>query len=228
MPDSPTDKGVNISGRSMDRVVARKMPLSTEARLRRRGRRGAAVRVVAGRHAAGRAQPERQLAADHRLEGHGRHLRGLHPAARPAGTEQHRLPRRRSPAAASRKSWSRTAPWSKPASRSRACPTPTCSSRSSAARRPSTEQLNDMRTLELQLEQNRLSHKRDLVEINYQVKRLTRAVARQRELARQEARARSRRSTTCRTNSTTTSTSATSRSRARRPMPACRRPSSHS
>ena len=45
-----------------------------------------------------------------------------------------------------------------------------------------TEQLNDMRTLELQLEQNRLSHKRDLVEINYQVKRLTRAVARQKEL----------------------------------------------
>ena len=39
-----------------------------------------------------------------------------------------------------------------------------------------------MRTLELQLEQNRLSHKRDLVEINYQVKRLTRAVARQKEL----------------------------------------------
>jgi HlyD family secretion protein len=45
-----------------------------------------------------------------------------------------------------------------------------------------TEQLNDMRTLELQLEQNRLAHKRDLVEINYQVKRLTRAVERQREL----------------------------------------------
>ena len=32
-----------------------------------------------------------------------------------------------------------------------------------------TEQLNFMRTLELQLEQNRLSHKRNLVEIDYQI-----------------------------------------------------------
>ena len=46
-----------------------------------------------------------------------------------------------------------------------------------------TEQLNNMRTIELQLEQNRLSHRRNLVEIDYQVKRLNRAVARQRELA---------------------------------------------
>ena len=46
-----------------------------------------------------------------------------------------------------------------------------------------TEQLNNMRTIELQLEQNRLSHKRNLVEIDYQIIRLTRAVARQRELA---------------------------------------------
>lgn len=41
-----------------------------------------------------------------------------------------------------------------------------------------TEQLNNMRTIELQLEQNRLQHKRDLVEMNYQIKRLTRSVNR--------------------------------------------------
>jgi HlyD family secretion protein len=46
-----------------------------------------------------------------------------------------------------------------------------------------TEQLNNMRTIELQLEQNRLSHKRNLVEIDYQIVRLDRAIARQRELA---------------------------------------------
>ena len=46
-----------------------------------------------------------------------------------------------------------------------------------------TEQLNFMRTLELQLEQNRLSHKRNLVEIDYQIIRLNRAIDRQEELA---------------------------------------------
>ena len=46
-----------------------------------------------------------------------------------------------------------------------------------------TEQLNNMRTIELQLEQNRLSHKRNLVEIDYQIIRLNRSIARQRELA---------------------------------------------
>lgn len=46
-----------------------------------------------------------------------------------------------------------------------------------------TEQLNFMRTLELQLEQNRLSHKRNLVEIDYQITRLTRSIDRQRGLA---------------------------------------------
>jgi HlyD family secretion protein len=46
-----------------------------------------------------------------------------------------------------------------------------------------TEQLNNMRTIELQLEQNRLSHKRNLIEIEYQVTRLNRAIDRQRELA---------------------------------------------
>jgi len=45
-----------------------------------------------------------------------------------------------------------------------------------------TEQLNNLRTIELQLEQNRLSHKRNLVEIDYQIVRLTRSIARQREL----------------------------------------------
>jgi len=46
-----------------------------------------------------------------------------------------------------------------------------------------TEQLNNMRTIELQLEQNRLSHKRNLVEIDYQIIRLDRAIKRQRDLA---------------------------------------------
>ena len=46
-----------------------------------------------------------------------------------------------------------------------------------------TEQLNNMRTIELQLEQNRLAHKRNLVEIDYQIVRLNRSIARQRELA---------------------------------------------
>jgi HlyD family secretion protein len=49
-----------------------------------------------------------------------------------------------------------------------------------------TEQLNFMRTIELQLEQNRLSHKRNLIEINYQIKRLTRSIERQRGLASKE------------------------------------------
>jgi HlyD family secretion protein len=48
-----------------------------------------------------------------------------------------------------------------------------------------TEQLNNMRTIELQLEQNRLSHKRNLVEIDYQIIRLNRSIERQRELAEQ-------------------------------------------
>ena len=45
------------------------------------------------------------------------------------------------------------------------------------------EQLNNMRTIELQLEQNRLSHKRNLVEIDYQIIRLNRSIARQQDLA---------------------------------------------
>lgn len=45
-----------------------------------------------------------------------------------------------------------------------------------------TEQFNNMRTLELQLEQNRLAHKRELIELNYQIKRLTKQVAREKEL----------------------------------------------
>ncbi len=49
-----------------------------------------------------------------------------------------------------------------------------------------TEQLNFMRTLELQLEQNRLSHKRNLVEIDYQVTRLTREINRQEDLVERE------------------------------------------
>jgi len=46
-----------------------------------------------------------------------------------------------------------------------------------------TEQLNFMRTIELQLEQNRLAHKRNLIEIDYQIVRLSRKIERQRGLA---------------------------------------------
>ena len=49
-----------------------------------------------------------------------------------------------------------------------------------------TEQLNNMRTIELQLEQNRLAHKRNLVEIDYQIIRLNRSIERQRDLAEQD------------------------------------------
>ncbi len=49
-----------------------------------------------------------------------------------------------------------------------------------------TEQLNNMRTIELQLEQNRLAHKRNLVEIEYQIVRLNRSIERQSELAAKE------------------------------------------
>lgn len=45
-----------------------------------------------------------------------------------------------------------------------------------------TEQLNNIRNIELSLEQNKLAHKRNLVEIDYQIKRLTRLVARQAEI----------------------------------------------
>ena len=48
------------------------------------------------------------------------------------------------------------------------------------------EQLNNMRTIELQLEQNRLSHKKNLVDIDYQIIRLNRSIARQQELAAQD------------------------------------------
>jgi len=54
-----------------------------------------------------------------------------------------------------------------------------------------TEQLNTMRTIELQLEQNRLAHKRNLVEIDYQIKRIEREIARQRDLVSRELASRS-------------------------------------
>lgn len=41
-----------------------------------------------------------------------------------------------------------------------------------------TEQLNNMRTMELRLEQNRLQHKRNLVELDYQMIRLGRQISR--------------------------------------------------
>ncbi|WP_395340042.1 efflux RND transporter periplasmic adaptor subunit [Ningiella sp. W23] len=44
------------------------------------------------------------------------------------------------------------------------------------------EQLNNMRSIELSLEQNRLQHKRNLADINYQIKLLTRQLSREDEL----------------------------------------------
>ncbi len=46
-----------------------------------------------------------------------------------------------------------------------------------------TEQLNNLRSLELAQEQNRLAHKRELVEIEYQLVRLNRQIGRQEKLA---------------------------------------------
>ena len=46
------------------------------------------------------------------------------------------------------------------------------------------EQLNNMRSIELNLEQNRLEHKRNLVDIRYQIKLLGRQVSRQQELVK--------------------------------------------
>ncbi|MBB4631586.1 efflux RND transporter periplasmic adaptor subunit [Sphingosinicella soli] len=45
-----------------------------------------------------------------------------------------------------------------------------------------TEQLNNIRRIELELEQNRLSHKRNLIEINYQMSRLEKKFAREQKL----------------------------------------------
>jgi len=44
------------------------------------------------------------------------------------------------------------------------------------------EQLNNMRSIELSLEQNRLQHKRNIVDINHQIKLLTRQVTRSKSL----------------------------------------------
>ena len=51
------------------------------------------------------------------------------------------------------------------------------------------EQLNSVRTQELQLERNRLDHKRNLVEIDYNLTRLSRALKRQNQLKTHIARA---------------------------------------
>ena len=45
-----------------------------------------------------------------------------------------------------------------------------------------SEQINNLRNTELALEQNRLEHKRNLVDINYNIKRLSREIERQRPL----------------------------------------------
>jgi len=52
------------------------------------------------------------------------------------------------------------------------------------------EQLNNMRSIELSLEQNRLQHKRNLIDIRYQIKLLSRQVIREQELVKTGAVAR--------------------------------------
>lgn len=47
------------------------------------------------------------------------------------------------------------------------------------------QQLNNIRTIELQLEQNRLSHERNLVDIDYQIVRLSRLIKRYQKLIQQ-------------------------------------------
>lgn len=54
-----------------------------------------------------------------------------------------------------------------------------------------SEQLNNLRTIELQLEQNRLAHKRNLVEIDYQIVRLRRQITRQEGLTQRGVAAKS-------------------------------------
>ncbi|MGA8205365.1 MAG: efflux RND transporter periplasmic adaptor subunit [Woeseiaceae bacterium] len=181
MPDSPTDKGVNISGRSMDRVVARKMPLSTKlgygaaagaallfawwlagmllggTSLNVNSQRITVSKVTVGTFEdfiplRGRLVPSSTVYLDAIAGGRVEEVLVEDGALVEAGQPIARL--------------------------SNANLQLEVLGREAAV----TEQLNDMRTLELQLEQNRLAHKRDLVEINYQVKRLTRAVERQREL----------------------------------------------
>lgn len=181
MPDSPTDKGVNISGRSMDRVVARKMPLSTKlgygaaagaallfawwlagmllggTSLNVNSQRITVSKVTVGTFEdfiplRGRLVPSSTVYLDAIAGGRVEEVLVEDGALVEAGQPIARL--------------SNTNLQLEVLGREAAV----------------TEQLNDMRTLELQLEQNRLAHKRDLVEINYQVKRLTRAVERQREL----------------------------------------------
>ncbi len=52
------------------------------------------------------------------------------------------------------------------------------------------EQLNNMRSIELSLEQNRLTHKRNLIDIRYQIKLLTRQIKREKDLIKTGAVAR--------------------------------------
>ncbi len=49
-----------------------------------------------------------------------------------------------------------------------------------------TEQLNNLRTLELSLEQNRLNHKKTLIDIDYALIRLSRVVNRRQELSKRQ------------------------------------------
>jgi len=54
------------------------------------------------------------------------------------------------------------------------------------------EQLNNMRSIELSLEQNRLQHKRNLIDINYQIKMLSRQLIREQGLVKNGAFARTK------------------------------------
>ena len=58
------------------------------------------------------------------------------------------------------------------------------------------EQLNNMRSIELSLEQNRLQHKRNLVDIRYQIKMLSRQLKREQDLVQTGAVARTKYSDT--------------------------------
>ena len=49
------------------------------------------------------------------------------------------------------------------------------------------EQLNNMRSIELNLEQNRLQHKKNIVDINYQIKMLSRQLSREKSLIKSGA-----------------------------------------
>jgi len=185
MPDSPPQKGMNISGQGMDRVVRRKMPLS-----RKVGYAAAALLLLLGAW----------WLAGLLLGGRSLNVNAQRIVVSPVtvGTFEDFIPLRGRLVPSSTvyldaieggrveevlvEDGAAVAAGEPIARLSNTNLQLEVLSREAAV----TEQLNNMRTIELQLEQNRLSHKRNLVEIDYQVKRLTREVGRQRELIARE------------------------------------------